>query len=254
MNLAVNARDAMPRGGTLTIETSNVELDDAYARLHAPVRPGRVRHARRQRHRRRHGRGDALAHLRAVLHHQGERQGHGARPRDGLRHRQAERRIHLGVQRAGERHDIQGLSATGRSEPPAGRGPGRGNGFRSGARRQCSSWKTKSPSGPSSRAILESYGYRVLEAAGAEEAIETVRGYQQPIHLLLTDVVMPSMGGPDLASRIQTLRPGVKVLYMSGYTDETVFRHGHLEQGRLFLQKPFTPEALARKLREALRT
>src|SRR6266508_2742881 len=91
-------------------------------------------------------------------------------------------------------------------------------------------------------------------AAGAEKAIETVRAYQQPIHLLLTDVIMPSMGGPDLASRIRTLWPGIKVLYMSGYTDETIFRHGHLEQGRLFLQKPFTPEALARKLREALTT
>ncbi len=95
---------------------------------------------------------------------------------------------------------------------------------------------------------------RVESATGAKEAIETVRGYEQPIHLLLTDVVMPSMGGPDLASRIQTLRPGVKVLYMSGYTDETVFRHGHLEEGHLFLQKPFTPAALTRKLREALRT
>jgi two-component system, cell cycle sensor histidine kinase and response regulator CckA len=101
--------------------------------------------------------------------------------------------------------------------------------------------------------MLESYGYRVLEAPGAQEAIETVQGYEQPIYLLLTDVVMPSMSGPDLASRIQTLRPGVKVLYMSGYTDETVFRHGDLEQGRLFLQKPLTPAALARKLREALR-
>jgi len=104
------------------------------------------------------------------------------------------------------------------------------------------------------RAILETSGYRVLQAASAEEAINTAQRYEQPIHLLLTDVVMPSMSGSHLASRIQALRSDVKVLFMSGYADETVFQHGDLEQGRLFLQKPFTPAALARKLREVLRT
>jgi CheY-like chemotaxis protein len=103
------------------------------------------------------------------------------------------------------------------------------------------------------RSVLEGYGYTVLEAASGTVALEIARDHTRPIHLLLTDVVMPEMGGPDLASRLEALRPGLRVLYMSGYTDDTVFRHGFLETGLVFLQKPFTPEIVARKVREALR-
>jgi len=92
----------------------------------------------------------------------------------------------------------------------------------------------------------------VLEAGSGEEALEIVSNFPGMIDLVLTDVVMPSMGGPTLVSRVELLRPCIKVLYMSGYTDDTVIRHGHLEPGRGFLQKPFTPETLARKVREAL--
>ena len=103
-----------------------------------------------------------------------------------------------------------------------------------------------------SRSILKRYGYTVLEAGSGKGGLDVARDYPLPIHLLLTDVVMPEMSGTDLASRLETLRPGVRVLYMSGYTDDAVFRHGLLEKGRVFLQKPFTPENLARKVREAL--
>jgi two-component system, cell cycle sensor histidine kinase and response regulator CckA len=102
------------------------------------------------------------------------------------------------------------------------------------------------------RSILESHGYKVLEAESGQKGLDVSNRYPFPIHLLLTDVVMPEMGGTDLASRLEALRPGVRVLYMSGYTDDAVFRHGLLEKGRVFLQKPFTPENLARKVREAL--
>jgi CheY-like chemotaxis protein len=100
-------------------------------------------------------------------------------------------------------------------------------------------------------AILASYGYRVLEADTPEKAVE-IAGGNEPIHVLVTDVVMPGMGGSELARRIESLRTGVKILYMSGYTDDTIFRHGHLKPGSLFVQKPFTPEMLARKVRSAL--
>ena len=111
VNLAVNARDAMPTGGTLVIETRNVHLDDEFARQHTTVQPGRARAAGRVRHRRRHGRRGAGAHLRAVLHDQGRRQGHRPGPGDLLRHRQAEPRQHLGRFRAGHGHDVPHLPA-----------------------------------------------------------------------------------------------------------------------------------------------
>jgi PAS domain S-box-containing protein len=100
--------------------------------------------------------------------------------------------------------------------------------------------------------VLQKYGYEILEAENGEKALNVSETHEGPIHLLLTDVVMPKMGGREAADRLQPLYPQMKVIYMSGYTDNTIVRHGVLAPGLNFLEKPFTPEALARKVREVL--
>jgi two-component system cell cycle sensor histidine kinase/response regulator CckA len=102
------------------------------------------------------------------------------------------------------------------------------------------------------RHALQMYGYTVLEASHGEEAIHICERYKGPIHLLVSDVVMPGMGGCETASRLRRLRPGLEVLYLSGYTDDAVVRHGVLDAEVAFLQKPFTPITLAKKVREVL--
>jgi CheY-like chemotaxis protein len=102
------------------------------------------------------------------------------------------------------------------------------------------------------RRILESHGYAVIEASGGEEALRISRRHQSPIDLLLTDAVMPGMGGSDLAREIAAERPATRVLYMSGYTDDAVVRQGHLDEGSAFIQKPFASDALVQKVREVL--
>ena len=104
------------------------------------------------------------------------------------------------------------------------------------------------------REILEMNGYNVLEARHGVEALEINERHQGPIHLMVTDVVMPQMSGRELAQRLQPLRPDMKVLYMSGYTDDAIVRHGVLGAGMAFLSKPFTPDALALKVSEVLDT
>ncbi len=102
------------------------------------------------------------------------------------------------------------------------------------------------------RIILERHGYRVIEASSPTAAYEHCERNKDKIDLLLTDVVMPLMSGPELARRVQLLRPGIRVLFMSGYTDDSVVRHGVLEGETAFLQKPFTSGSLARKVRDVL--
>jgi CheY-like chemotaxis protein len=102
------------------------------------------------------------------------------------------------------------------------------------------------------REILKINGYQVLEAAKGEEALRLCGQCEVPIHLLLTDVVMPGMSGRQLADRARAVRSDMKVLFMSGYTDDEVLRHGVSSAGTGFLQKPFAPDVLARKVREVL--
>ena len=91
-----------------------------------------------------------------------------------------------------------------------------------------------------------------LRAPDGQSALEIARSHAEEIPLLVTDIVMPGMTGPELAAALVAERPGVRVIYMSGYTDDSVVRHGVLAEGLPYLQKPFTPDALARKVRELI--
>lgn len=104
------------------------------------------------------------------------------------------------------------------------------------------------------RKTLEQHGYEVMDAHSASAALTLAAQLDRPVHLLLTDVVMPEMSGRVLAEKFATLHPKAKVLYMSGYTDDAIIRHGVLREKTPFLQKPFTPLALATRVREVLDT
>ena len=101
-------------------------------------------------------------------------------------------------------------------------------------------------------AALESYGYRVVKAAGAGEALAICERNAEHIDLMLTDVVMPNVGGLELAGRVKKLRPGLRVLYMSGYTDNAMMQRGILDEGAELITKPFSPAGLAAKVRGVL--
>jgi CheY-like chemotaxis protein len=102
------------------------------------------------------------------------------------------------------------------------------------------------------REILEGYGYEVLEAASGAEALKVFQSHGGQVCLLLTDVVMPAMTGRELAEQMRTLRPDIKVLFMSGYTDNVIIHHGALDPQVAYIQKPFSPVSLALKVRETL--
>src|SRR5581483_326118 len=101
-------------------------------------------------------------------------------------------------------------------------------------------------------AALDARGYRIIEAREGNEALEIAKGHAGPIDLVVTDLVMPGMSGRQLAGRLSALRPESRVLYMSGYTDDVALRHGLVGASVAYLQKPFTPTALAQKVREVL--
>ena len=253
MNLAVNARDAMPDGGVLTIGTRNAEVGAAYAREHIPMEPGsyvklsvsdtgtgmdaktkaRVFEPFFTTKEKGKGTGLGLATVYGIVKQSGGFIWVSSEPGHGTSFE-----IYL------PRVDEGAVHAAGRHAPQAREGVGGTETLllledEEGVRRLA-------------REVLKEHGYTVLEASGWQSAISHTERHGGPIHLLLTDVVMPEMGGPEVASRLSALRPGIKVLYMSGYTNYAVFHRGLLDAGVAFLQKPFSPNELARRVRELL--
>jgi PAS domain S-box-containing protein len=252
MNLAVNARDAMPKGGRLLIETSNVEIDENYARSHAPMMPGK--------------------YVMVVVSDTGcgmdqETQAHIFEP--FFTTKEEGRGTGLGLA------TVYGIVKQSGGFIWVSSEPGRGSTFKVYLPRveevAATAAPVEVPAEPAKGSetvlvvedeegvrslvceMLASHDYKVLDAAGAAQALQVAEQHTKPIHLLLTDVVMPQISGKELVKRLCALHPETKVLYMSGYTDDAIVRQGNLEAGTSFLQKPFSPEALLQKIREVLK-
>ncbi len=250
MNLAVNARDAMLHGGKLMLETENVEIDENYGRQHASVQPGRyVMLAVSD-----NGCGMDAATQSRIFEPFFTTKGVGQGTGLGLS------TVYGIVKQSGGHvwlYSEPGQGATFKIYLPRVDAP-----VESAVEKP----RDAAPRGAETillveddddvrslvRGILEARGYSVIEAARAAEALDLCRKHEGEIHLMLSDVVMPETGGRDLALQLAPLRPAMKVLFMSGYTDDAIVRHGVLEPGIAFLSKPFTADELSRKLRDVL--
>ena len=252
LNLAVNARDAMPDGGKLIFETANVTLDEHYVAINPEAVAGDYAMIAVSDTGTGMSPGNSGSSLRALLHHQGNRQGQRPRAQHGVRLRQAKRRTHQDLQRDGPWHHDQNLS-------PAQRWHG-------GRRHR---WHTGNGGAPPSQAklvlvvednpnvlkltatMVKSLGYAVLTATTGDEALEIVAA--RPIDLLLTDVMLPGeINGPALAQRATALQPHMKVLFNSGYAEQAIFERGLLDRNVQLIGKPFRKPQLAAKLKEIM--
>lgn len=252
MNLVVNAREAMPKGGKLIIKTANVDLDESFSQARQEVRPGPyVMLAVSDT-----GFGmdeETKAHIFEpffTTKEQGKGTGLGLATVYGIV-KQSSGFVYVysepGLGTAFKIYlpPIEAPQTEHTVHPRSSATPTRGtetvllvedeDGVRSLA-----------------RLALETKGYTVLEARNGGEALQLCEQHQGPIHLLVTDVVMPGMNGRDLADRLISLHPGLNVLFVSGYTGDAIVHHGVLDPDVAFLEKPFTPAVLARKVREVL--
>jgi PAS domain S-box-containing protein len=251
LNLVVNARDAMPNGGKITIETSHTYLDEAYAREHVGIQPGRYvvltvsdsgvgMDAETQKRI-----FDPFFTTKGV----GKGTGLGLSTVYGIV-KQSEGSIwvysELGtgttfkvyLPRVDEVGDSEELAGDARSVP--------------GGSETILLVEDEDLVRSLAVEILEEFGYAVITAPNGTEGLRICKEFKGRIDLLISDVVMPQMSGRELAEHISVLRPEIKVLFMSGYTDDAIVRHGILEENMPFIQKPFLPDALARKARELL--
>ncbi|MBI4409434.1 MAG: response regulator [Gemmatimonadetes bacterium] len=251
MNLVVNARDAMPGGGRLTIRTSNVELSDDDLRRLPYVQSGpyvllqvsdtglgmdketqsRIFEPFFTTKEQGKGTGLGLATVYGIVKQSGGYIWVTSEPGQGSTFN-----IYL-PRMADEVEKVAGADG-GRFVP-------RGS-------ETILLVEDEDPVRALVRKVLLRNGYRVLEAGNAADALGICDEYGGPVHLLVTDIIMPEMNGQELARRVALLRPGTRVLYMSGYTDSEVLDRGGVDPGTVFLQKPFTPEALAQTIREVL--
>ena len=251
VNLAVNARDAMSAGGKLTIETANAELSEDYAEANQPVVAGQYV-------------------MLAVTD-----TGVGISPENRLRifepfftTKEQGKGTGLGLS------TVYGIVKQSGGYIWVYSEPGKGATFKVYLPRVDAPVEPQTPPRPIQgtpagtetillaeddeqlrklvRGLLDRIGYQVLSAASAEEALAQAREHGSQIHLLLTDVVMPGEGGHQLARRLAEARPATRTLFMSGYTDAAIVDHGILERGHHYLQKPFTPAVLARRVRDVL--
>jgi PAS domain S-box-containing protein len=253
MNLAVNARDAMPSGGKLTIETSNVTLDEDYARIHAPLRPGEY---------------VMISISDTGMGMDPETQQHIFEPFFTTK---GPKGTGLGLS------TVYGIVKQSGGYIWVYSEIGRGTTFKIYLPRVASleehpayvpaprEFQKVEPGTETillvedeanlrylARQYLEKQGYKVIEAADGAVAMQIAVAHEATIHLLLTDVIMPGMNGRELAQRISEIRPNIKILYMSGYTENVIGHNGTLDAGVRLLQKPFNLRDLKSKVREVL--